>query len=233
MDFLGELDQSEQDNTSFTSYHERGSVHPLSFFVEILIVEGFRVCVLDLNFHFFVFNGNFPYHCFIHIHWIRLEHYFPKFWSCKRNWNFASLLEVCDWLPRSGVFSYPSESGRQEASQSPGSPYPVEQGEQVGYSWWPGSDDDYDTEDVSSDLSTSSTKVTSSVSERRREGGSTDTNWDINDPDIPARIDLHVSQNFDNFFWSLTTMASHWWVSCSLLTKDKGTGDHWLNETRR
>ena len=52
-------------------------------------------------------------------------------------------------------------------------------------------------------------KVTSSVSERRREGGSTDTNWDINDPDIPARIDLHVSQNFDNFFWSLTTMASH------------------------
>ena len=53
---------------------------------------------------------------------------------------------------------------------------------------------------LSSDLSTSSTKVTSSVSERRREGGSTDTNWDINDPDIPARIDLHVSQNFDNFF---------------------------------
>ena len=33
-----------------------------------------------------------------------------------------------------GVFpsgGYPSESGRQEASQSPCSPYPVEQGEQV------------------------------------------------------------------------------------------------------
>ena len=60
-------------------------------------------------------------------------------------------------------------------------------------------------------------KVSSSVGEtmlytadrQTAKSDSQDSNWDINDPDIPARIDLHVSQNFDNFFWSLTTMASH------------------------
>ena len=39
------------------------------------------------------------------------------------------------------------------------------------------------------------------MSERRREVGATDTNWDINDPDIPARIDLHVS------FFTVTIVA--------------------------
>ena len=38
---------------------------------------------------------------------------------------------------------------------------------------------------------------------------SQDSNWDINDPDIPARIDLHVSQNFDNFFLVSNDNGSH------------------------
>ena len=42
------------------------------------------------------------------------------------------------------------------------------------------------------------------MSERRREGGATDTNWDINDPDIPARIDLHVSF----FFFTIVTIVT-------------------------
>ena len=43
-------------------------------------------------------------------------------------------------------------------------------------------------------------QVSSSVSERLHQGekgeGGAEASWDINDPDIPARIDQHVSETF-------------------------------------
>ena len=49
------------------------------------------------------------------------------------NWMCPNIKSWAGVFPSGG---YPSESGRQEASQSPCSPYPVEQGEQVSWWWW-------------------------------------------------------------------------------------------------